>query len=408
MLITKPRYKIAIVAPTPFYYHVPLYRQLAKAPAIDLTIYYCSDETLRGAEVEKMYRSKGKMIAEEDILAGYKYKFLKNYSPFPSYLRWPFGLINPEIWREIKEGKYDAVALQSWTNLTWWLTFLVCLRFNIPVLFMTDSNFFLEPSKSKLKIGLKKILLGKFLFKKATGFLTSGTANEEFYKAYRVPEEKMIRMPFSWGYEQLLAKAQKLKLQRENLRKSFGIQKNDFILLFVGRLSKEKSPHILLDAYNQVSFQNKKLFFVGDGPWRPRLEKYINDLKMKKVYFLGFQSREEVLNFYTLADILILPSNDETWGIVVNEAMCFGLPIIVSNRVGAAADLIKDGYNGFIFPAGDSEELASCIEKLIRLSPEERLLFGERSTEVITEWVNKVDPVLQMLKAIEIAKKNYD
>jgi glycosyltransferase involved in cell wall biosynthesis len=269
---------------------------------------------------------------------------------------------------------------------------------------MTDSNFFSESLKPNLKLKLKKILLGQFLFRRTSGFLTSGKANEKFYKFYGVPEEKMVRFPFSWGYEEILAKAQKLKPDRENLRAFFGVLKNDFVLLYVGRLAKEKLLFTLLDAYSFVTHHNKKLFLVGDGPLRSRLEKYVKHLKIKEVYFIGFQSRENVFNFYTLADAFVLPSGDETWGIVVNEAMCFSLPIIVSDKVGAGVDLVKNGYNGFIFPAGDSKALAQSIEKLINFSPEERLLFGQRSKEIITQWVRSCDPVQQILKAIEIAK----
>ena len=401
----KIRYKIAIVAPTPFHYHVSLYRQLTNVPEIDLTVFYCSDETLRGVEVEKMYRTKGRIANGKDLLGGYNYKFLKNYSPFPSYLRWPFGLINLGIWNEIKMGKFDAVIFQSWTNLTWWLTFLACLRFNTSILFMTDSNFFLEPSKPKWKIKLKKTLLGQFAFKRASGFLTSGTANEKFYKSYGVPEERMVRMPFSWGYGEILAKAEELKPERENLRASFGAKEKDFVLLYIGRLSKEKSLFTLLDAYSKVNYKNKKLFLVGDGPLRSRLERYARNLKLKDVYFTGFQSRENISNFYTISDAFVLPSSDETWGIVVNEAMCFSLPVITSSMVGAALDSVKDGYNGFIFPAGDSKKLASCIERLINLPENERLIFGQRSFEMINEWVKKYDPVRQILKALKLINK---
>lgn len=403
--LDKKQYKIAIVTPTPFYYHVPLYRQLANSPEIDLTVFYCSNETLRGREVEKTYQAKGKMVNEAELLGGYNYKFLKNYSPFPSYLHWPFGLINFGIWEEIKNGKFDAVSLQSWTNLTWWLAFSACLKFDTPILFMTDTNILSVSLKSKWKRKLKKILLGRFLFKRAAGFMTSGTTNEQFYKAYGVPEEKMVRMLFSWGYEGVLAKANKLKPQRENLRASLGIKEKDFILLYVGRLSKEKLLFTLLDAYNQVNCQNKKLFLVGDGPLRSRLEKYAKKLNLKEIYFMGFQPREKVFKFYTIADVFILPSGDETWGIVVNEAMCFGLPIITSNRVGSAVDLVKDGYNGFIFPAGDVGKLTDCIEKLIRLSTKERLLFGQRSIDIIIEWIKKIDQVQQMLKMLKSLRR---
>ncbi len=345
------------------------------------------------------------MVEKEYSLEGYNYKFLRNYSPFPSYMRWPFGLINLGIWNEIKKGKFDAVILQAWANLTWWLAFFAYLTYKTPVLLMTDSNISSEPSRPTWKKQLKKILLGRFLFKKAAGFLTSGTANEQFYKSYGVPEEKMVRMPFSWGYEEILAKAKELKPKRENLRSSFGIKENDFVLLYVGRLSKEKSLFTLLDAYNQVSYQNKKLFLVGDGPLRSKLEKCAERLNLKEIYFMGFRPRDEVFKFYTVSDAFVLPSGDETWGIVVNEAMCFGFPIIASNRVGAAVDLVKEGYNGFIFPVGDVEKLTDYIEQLIRLSPKEHLLFGQRSIEIITEWMAKLDPVQQMLKAIKIVKR---
>jgi len=151
------KYKIAIIAPTPFYYHTPLYQKLGGSSDIDLTVYYCSDETLRGVDVEKNIHQQGKFVANEELLRGYNYKFLKNYSLNKSYLKWPFGLINFGIWKEIEEGNYSAIVLQSWTNLTWWLVFFACLRFKVPVLFMTDSNVSSEASKPKFKKFVKKL-----------------------------------------------------------------------------------------------------------------------------------------------------------------------------------------------------------------------------------------------------------
>jgi len=412
MKVNKPHYKIAIITTTPHYYHVPLFRRLAKSNKINLAVYYCSDETLRGFRVEKMHKSKGHIVSPDSLLGGYSYKFLRNYSPFPSSLRWPFGLINLDIWREIKEGKYDAIVLQSWTNLTWWLAILACLKFNTPFFFMTDSNILsnilLERLRNPFKRNFRNIVLAE-LFKKTAVFLTAGKANEQFYKAYGAPEKKMVQLPFSWGYEEILKKAQKLVAEREDLRKSLDIKKNDFVLLYVGRLAEEKNLFVLLEAFNLVNHPRVKLFFVGGGPLRSKVEEGVKELKLKEVYLMGFQPRETVFNFYTIADAFVLPSGNETWGIVVNEAMCFGLPIIVSSQVGAAVDLVKDGYNGFIFPAGDSEKLAACIKKSINLSPEERLLFGKRSIEIIIKWIGKIDPVQQILKAIKIAKNaNHD
>jgi glycosyltransferase involved in cell wall biosynthesis len=399
------KYKIAIIAPVPFYYHVPLYRRLNNSSEIDLMVYYCSDETLRGADVEKMYCTKSRLADPENLLNGYNYKFLKNYSPRPSFMYWPFGLINFGIWKEIKKENYNAVVLQSWTNLTWWLAFFACLRFNAPIFLTTDSNLSNEYLNSKIKTTFKKIILGKLFFKKTTAFLVGGKANEDYYKYYGAPDKKMVRFPHWWGYEQFFEKAKKIKPEKENLRESFGITKNDFVLLFVGRLVQEKNILALLDAYKRVDYKNKRLFIVGDGPLRSQIEKRIKDLKIHGVSLKGFQQRESLIKFYVISDVLVLPSEKEPWGMVVNEAMCFGLPIIASDRVGAAVDIVRDGYNGFIFPSNNVEKLAHCIKKLINLTPTQRQTFSEESFKIINKWVNAIDPEQQMLKILKLLKK---
>lgn len=398
------KYKIAIIAPVPFYYHVPLYSKLANSSSIDLTVYYCSSETLHGADIEKTYSSKGEFTNTEDLLKGYSYKFLKNYSRNPSYLNWPFGLVNFGIWKEIKNGKYDAVVLQSWTNLTWWLAFCACLIFRTPVLFMTDSNVAPEALKSKVKILFKKIILGNFLFKMANGFLTSGLANEKFYEFYGVPEKKMIRLYFSWGYDKFLEKSRKISEERKKYRELLGLKDDDFMILYVGRLAPEKAPLLILDAYRQVKNINKKLFIVGDGPFRGEFENHIKKFNIENVKIIGFQPQEKTPIFYAAADVLVLPSLRETWGIVVNEAMCFGLPVITSDRVGAAVDLVRHGYNGFMFPSGDAEKFSICLESLINMPLDERKIFGQRSSKIIEEWIGAIDPCKQILKIMETVK----
>ncbi len=383
----KIKYKIAIIAPTPHYYHVPLYRYIAESPEIDLTVYYCSDEAITGR------------FSGDNILNGYSYKFMKNYSLHPSYLYWPFGLINFGIWREIKNGKYDAVVLQAWTHLTWYIAFLACLTSKTPVLFMTDGNILSESSDTFKRI-FKKIIL-QFLFKNATGFLTAGKANEQLYIHYGASHKKMMPMRFSWGYGYFLEEFYRLKPQREKIRSFFGIKKEEFVLLFVGRLAKEKRIFDLLDAYNKVDKDNKKLFFVGDGPLLDQAKKYVEDLNIKGVYFAGFQPRENLSNFYILADALVLPSYWEAWGMVVNEAMCFGLPVIASDKVGAVPDLVFNNQNGFIFPVGDIKCLSECIKKLFNMPMQESLSFGEKSNKIIKEWIKGTNPVWQIITLLK-------
>ena len=186
---TKSRYKVAIVAPTCFFYQVPLFRELAAHPRIDLTIYFCSDETLLARDVEEMYHAREQRGDESELLDGYHHKLLPNLSPIPSYLKWPWGLMNFSIWKEIRENRPDVVVLMSWMNVTWWVAIAACQRYRIPSLYMTDANVQRVLLGPRWKRWIKSLFLGSFVFKLATGFLCAGTANRSLYQFYGIPKE---------------------------------------------------------------------------------------------------------------------------------------------------------------------------------------------------------------------------
>lgn len=399
------KHKITIVAPTPFYYHVPLYRRLSESSEIDLIVLYCSDETLRGVEVEKMYHTKGEFGTKENLLDGYKYKFLKNYSRKPTYLTWPFGLMNFGVCKELVTGKYELVVLQSWTNVTWWLAFLTCLFFRIPVVFMTDENILAREYKTLKNRLIKKFIIGKFVFRFSSGFFTAGSANENLYRYFGVPEKKLVRMYFSWGYEQFLENSHQLKSKRRSIRVSLGIRDEDFVITYMGRMANEKNLYRLLDAYSSFSRANKKLFFIGRGYLYENIEKYVKENNIQQVNLMGFQNRKKILDFYAASDLFILPSVYEPWGIVINEAMCFGLPIIASDKVGAATDLVKNGYNGFIFPSTDEKKLKEYIQKIADMTEKERQAMGENSLKIIRSWVSAIDPAKQIKKMLAVINR---
>ncbi len=379
-------YKVAIVAPTCFYYQVPLFRALAAHARIELMVYFCSDEALRGTDVPAKYQSKGDWGIEEDLLEGYAHKFLRNYSPIPSYLRVGVGLINFGIWREIRNSKPDAVVLMSWMNPTWWLAALACWYSKIPLLFLTDQNVQRDLAGLRPKIWAKRLVLGRFLFPASAGFLCAGTSNRQFYRYHGVPENKMVPFAFSWGYGSLIQGSGGLNAHKKQARAQLGIDENKSVILFCGRLSEEKNALLLLQAYEKIDSSNSALIFVGDGKLKPALEDYAANHKLDSVRFLGFQNRRNISRYYSVADFLILPSRRETWGIVVNEALCFGLPVITSDQVGASQDLVVHGYNGFQFPSGDAAALAGYIEQLVGLSQEERSAMGDRSRDIIRKW----------------------
>lgn len=391
MAVTERKYKLAIVAPTPFFYQAPLYRHLAANPRIDLTLYFCSDEGLSGRDIGKKFNTDAEWgVEEEELLKGYTYKFLRNYSPRPSYLSWPIGLVNLGILGELKRLKPDAVVLMSWMNPTWWLAIIACLWYKIPILYMTDTNVQAEPLKPWWKAWPKRLLLGAGLFKLTTGFLYVGEANQKLYKYYGVPESRMVDFAFTWGYEDLLKAPGELVLhQRDLMRSQLGIPKDSRVILYCGRLSPEKGPIVLLKAFEQLRLPGMHLLYVGDGNLRGELEDYTTKHRLDSVHFVGFQNRKEIPKFYAVADVLVLPSFREATGAVINEALCFGLPVIVSDQVGFGMDLVGNGYNGFTFPIGDPSALTHRIDQLFALSDDERQIMGARSFHLMTEWAKR-------------------
>ena len=130
-----------------------------------------------------------------------------------------------------------------------------------------------------------------------------------------------------------------------------------------------KRPFDLLRAYEKIQERmNAALVFVGDGIERSFLESYTKNNNLKNVYFTGFKNQTELPYYFAIADVFVLPSGDEPWGLIINEAMNSGLPIITTEAVGAVPDLVKDGINGFIYPVGDIEKLVNCLSGVMEQS----------------------------------------
>ena len=383
------RYKVAMIAPTCFYYQAPLFRAIAGADGIDLTVYFCSDEGVSGKDVKIAYGSNNTWGVQDELLHGYRSIFLRNHAPWGSYLKSLVGLANFGIWKELKEGRPDVVIIMSWMNPTWWLTFLACLKFEIPTMFLTDANISAERLSSTWKSWIKRRILGNFIFPLAAGFLCAGRANQQLYTYFGVPEEKLVEFAYSWGYDRFVDEAKRTEFQKAELRRKFGLPQDAVVILYCGRFSTEKGSIELLEAYRLVSHPKKALVLVGDGRLRKWMEDYADRNGLESIYFMGFQTRNDMAEFYAMADCLVLPSLKETWGMVINEALCFSLPVVVSDQVGAGFDLVVPEGNGHIFPAGDVLALADRIHKLIELPDEERHKMGEMSRSIITKWLDR-------------------
>jgi len=158
------------------------------------------------------------------------------------------------------------------------------------------------------------------------------------------------------------------------------------VILYTGKLIAKKRPFDLIKAFQRLRTRLPcALALVGDGALRPELERLVAEQNIADVHFLGFRNQSEIGRLYALADVFVLPSSSEPWGLSLNEAFCFGLPAVVSDQVGSGMDLIEPGVNGYRFACGDIESLAFYLEHVLA-SEERRIRMGAESRRKIARW----------------------
>jgi glycosyltransferase involved in cell wall biosynthesis len=189
-------------------------------------------------------------------------------------------------------------------------------------------------------------------------------------------------MPFAIDNERFAAGARFGSGERNALRARYGIAQDRVVIGFSGKLVDRKDPRTLLEAFGLMGHRDRAaLAFIGDGPLRASLEAAAPE----GVHFVGFVNQADLPRHYAMCDLLALPSVFEPRGLVVNEAMACGLPVIASDRIGAVGDLVRDGENGFVFPAGDARALAERLDRIVG-DDALRARMAARSREIIAGW----------------------
>jgi glycosyltransferase involved in cell wall biosynthesis len=355
-------------------------REIAKDPEIDLKVYFCFDHGVRRRRDPELGVA---YTWDVPLLEGYEYKFLKNWSPWASTA--PIrGVFNPGIWHTIRGGGFDAFLVHGYVSPTVWLA-VASAKARGTAVFLRGESTLLYP-RSKAMMTLKRVALS-VLFKKVNIFLTVGSRNAEFYRAYGVEDERMVLTPYCVDNE-FFFNARKADTEMgSRTRRELGIEPADPVILFVGKLIERKRPADLLRAYELIlkTHPRATLMLVGDGTQYNDLVAETKRQELNRVHFVGFKNRTEIRSYYACADIFVLPSIHDPWGLVINEAMCFSLPIVASNLVGAVGDIVREGENGFSFPAGDVEKLAGCLKRLLDDSAL-RCRMGVRSEQIIRKW----------------------
>jgi glycosyltransferase involved in cell wall biosynthesis len=373
------RTRLAVIASHVIQYQDPFFRLLAADPGIDLTVLYLSGA---GAET---YRDKdmGTTLRwDVDLLTGYRFIFLRNLAS-DSNRGWTRH-INPSIVPALLRGHYDMVIFMlGWGSISATLGILTCRLVGIPFFLYGDSSF--PPPEDSLRRRIRARLL-RMLFRNTTGFMVSGVLNADYYRHYGADPEKFFLLPWAVDNERFIEASRFAPGEREQMRESLGIRQDQIVFIFSAKLVERKDPMTLLRAYERMPDRDRAvILFLGDGVLREPLEAYAREHGLTGVRFAGFVNQSALPKYYALADVFVLPSTYEPRGAVINEAMACGLPVIVTDRCGSIGDIVLDGENAFIYPAGDANALAASMTRLVGDQPL-RMRMAERSRQIIDTW----------------------
>ena len=387
----------------PIQYQVSLLKLISMIDEINLEVYFYWDFGCKDS-----YDSEFGTTVKWDLplLEGYKNRFLTNFSIKKGTHF--FGCINPGLILPILLKKHDVVMIFGWALFSNWLVIFASKISKTPILLFAESPLSHELVKSGIFNKFRQKLL-KNLFNLVSGFIYIGQENKDFYKSYNIPNSKLYFAPYAVDNTRHIKAKNEIRIS--GMRDDFLEEKvsNSVVILFVGKLIEKKRPMDLLKSFKKLQDKNISknllLWFVGDGGQRTEIQDYIEKHQIDGVKLWGFQNQTELPYLYTLGDIFVLPSGyGETWGLVVNEAMCYAKPIIVSNLVGCGSDLVTKN-NGFVVPYSDTDKMAYSLKILIE-NDELRKNFGQESEKIIKSYSQEICAEKIALASFSIFSQN--
>ena len=345
------RKNIAIISTHPIQYQVPLFKKL-NSSKICVDVFYASKQNLSSRKKDLEFNVNFKW--DIDLLNGYNKFFSLNQKNQIDSWKLSFNYLE----QKLKKKNYDAILIFGWNNLLYWKSFFIAKKHKIPIILRVETNLKSQTSFIKSKI---KFLILKILFKHIDYFLFIGKLNKKFYKYLNVPNKKLFPGPYFVDNDFFKKKT----LLNSSIKKKLNLN-NKKICLFVGKFIERKNP-IEYIKLAKIFNTNPTIHFlmVGDGFLKSDCKKYIKHNRINNITILGFKNQSELRQIYQISNLLILPSKYETWGLVINEAMACGIPVITTNKSGASYDLIKNDLTGYIYEFGNIDDLKNKVELVL-------------------------------------------
>ena len=334
--------RIAIVTGVPAPYREPVFQRLAARPGVELKVFYCThghDNVAWAGEASASFE--------------YVKEFPKNFTP-KRFQRLPFlGYTNFGLSAALRDFEPQFVVVYGYNQSTHWLAFRYCLANGVPFALRSDSNVHIDLNRS-WRSSMRRRLL-HWLVKRAGAVLPVGSANRGYWEAFGAQPSQIHLAPYAVDNDHIAeAVCERRRDPRGHVR-----------FLYIGRLLPRKGVDLLIEAFNRIADDRCTLTIVGDGPEAEALKAAQTPEAAARTTWAGKLANDEALRRYADADVFVLPSRYEPWGLVVNEAMAAGLPVIADRRCGAAMDLIDDGVTGRKLGELSIESIAAAMSEFV-------------------------------------------
>ncbi|RYF77385.1 MAG: glycosyltransferase [Cytophagaceae bacterium] len=296
------------------------------------------------------------------------------------------------LWRAPK----SIVIINGWATAVCYLAILSAWLFGHTVCMRGDSSNVVEQRRPKSQLKKRQLYLGRGLFQFIDHFLYIGQQNRAFYEFYGVKTARLIHCPFAVDNERFRAQYNELKPQRTQLRKRLGIAPDQLVVLFSGKYLPNKRPLDLLRAVQQLHRSDVSVVLLGEGESRRELTEFVIQHGMSDVLLTGFVNQSMIGEYYAASDVYVMCSTIETWGLSTNEAMNFGVPVVLSDTIGCVADLVQESVNGYSYPCGDIAKLTDRLARLLDMPVEQRTEMGQASLRLVDQY--SYEATVQALK----------
>lgn len=364
----RDRIRVALFSELPTPYRWPVFERLLDRPELDLRIFFCSR-----TEKDRAFRFDFRPDERVRFLPVVTLSFLGR--------RTIHYHLNPSVFSVLARERFDVAVFPGYAMFASHAGETFCRARRLPYVIFSETTL-LDRRPGAVR-ALKRLVV-KPLVSGASAWLATGKLSAEYLASYGAEPEGIFRFPNTPDVEAFARGAVAAAPARAAFRARHGAAERPAVL-FVARLIGVKRCDLLLDAAALLAREGTPiaLWIAGDGAERPALERRAADLSLDGVRFLGSVATSALPELYGAADLFVLPSDHEPWGAVVLEAMACGLPVVASDRVGSAPDLVDD-TTGAVFPAGDAAALADRLRRLLA-SPDRLRRMGDRAADRVRE-----------------------